>query len=261
MSAQDVKDEFGMDPEFIDSIRPFFEFLYYIYFRVEARGVSNVPARGPAIIVANHSGTFPYDGTMIHLAVYNNLKEKRFTRFLVENFVFGVPLLGKFISLVGGVRACHENATALLKRRELVAVFPEGISGIGKTYDGRYKLERFGHGGFVKLAMRTKAPIIPAAVIGAEEIHPLIWKSQIFAKTLGLPYIPFTPTFPWLGPLGLVPLPSKWRIVFGEPVSFARFKRSDAENERLVKKHAEAIRNSIQETINEELKRRKSIWV
>nr|HPM41968.1 1-acyl-sn-glycerol-3-phosphate acyltransferase [bacterium] len=115
-------DEFGMDPSFMEWLRPFFEFLYYAYFRVEAQGVENVPPKGPAILVANHSGALPYDGVMINLAVFNEHARRRNVRFLVEDFVFATPLLRDFISRAGGVRACHENATKLIERGELIVV-------------------------------------------------------------------------------------------------------------------------------------------
>lgn len=254
-------DAFGMDPAFMACLRPFFEFLYSVYFRVEARGVDRVPAAGPAILVANHAGALPYDGVMIHLAVFNEHPWKRTVRFLVEDFVFQTPLLGGFVRKAGGVRACHENATALIRKGELIVVFPEGTKGVGKCYDERYRLRRFGRGGFIRLAMRTGAPIVPVAVIGSEEIHPIIWKSRALAKPLGIPFIPFTPTFPWLGPLGLVPLPSKWRIVFGKPVPFDRFAAADAEREPLVMRHAKRIRDTIQQTIDIELAKRRSVWI
>ena len=253
-------DEFGMDPRLMEFMRPIFEFLYYVYFRVDARGVKNVPEKGPAIVVANHSGALPYDGVMLHLAVYHEGQRRRLVRFLVEDFVFATPLLGEFIGRLGGVRACHENATRLLEKGELISVFPEGTKGVGKTFDERYKLQRFGRGGFVRLAMRTGVPIVPAAVIGAEEIHPIIWKSYALAKPFGLPFIPFTPTFPWLGPLGLVPLPTKWRIVFAEPVPFDGFDPADAEDEKLVLREADKIKARVQRLIDAELKKRENIW-
>lgn len=253
-------DDFGMDPALLECLRPLFEFLYGVYFRVDAGGVHHVPAKGPAILVANHAGALPYDGVMIHLAVFNEHPRQRTVRFLVEDFVFQTPLLSGFVRKAGGVRACHENATALLGRGELIVVFPEGTKGVGKTYDERYRLRRFGRGGFVRLAMRTGAPIVPVAIIGSEEIHPIIWKSTALAKPLGLPFIPFTPTFPWLGPLGLVPLPSKWRIVFGRPVRFDRFTAADAEREALVARHTKRIRDAIQEMIDIELAKRRSVW-
>lgn len=261
MGSKNQGDMFGMDPVFIETLRPIFQFLYHIYFRVEVRGIDGIPSKGPAIIVANHSGALPYDGVMIHLAVFNEHPSGRIVRFLVEDFVFNTPLLGSFVAKCGGVRACHENATTLLGQGSLVVVFPEGVKGIGKTYDERYRLKRFGRGGFVRLAMRTGAPIIPVAAIGAEEIHPIIWKSRLLARPFGIPFIPFTPTFPWLGLFGLVPLPSKWRIVFGKTISFDKFRPSDAENERLVNRHANKIKGIVQKMIDEELKKRKSVWI
>lgn len=253
-------DEFGMDEAMLDVIRPFFQFLYYQYFRVETEGSKNIPTRGPALLIANHSGGLAYDGVMTNLAVYNNLNEKRYLRFLVDDFVYYLPFVGTFIQRSGGIRACHENAMRLLDHGHLILVFPEGIKGTGKLFDDRYKLQRFGRGGYVRLAMRTGVPVIPTAIIGSEEIHPLIWKSETLGKSLGIPYFPFTPTFPWLGPLGLIPLPTKWRIVFGKPFSFGKYKPSDAEKPALVKKVSNSIRSRIQGMLDERLKKRESIW-
>lgn len=254
-------DEFGLDPALMETLRPFFQFLYYNYFRVEALGVEHVPSRGPAILVANHSGALPYDGTMIHLAIYNSHTAGRGARFLVDDFVFQIPLLGSFIRRTGGVPASHDNAMQLIDRGHLVVVFPEGVRGISKTYDERYQLRRFGRGGFVRLAIRTGVPIIPVAVIGAEEIHPIVWKSRALARPLGLPFIPFTPTFPWLGPLGLVPLPSKWQITFGKPIWFDKYELADAADDELVWNEATRIRNRIQRMLNKALETRMSIWI
>lgn len=254
------EDAFGRDEAFVEMFRPLFQFLYYEYFRVDAKGIKHVPTRGRAMIVANHSGMLPYDGAMIHLALFNKHPTSRIVRFLVDDFAFRLPLLGNFLKRMGGVPASRENATDMLAKGELIAIFPEGVKGVGKLYDERYELRPFGHGGFVKLAMRTKTTIIPTAVIGAEEIHPIIAKSETLAAPLGIPYFPFTPTFPWLGMLGLVPLPAKLKIIFGKPVSFARAKISDAENEMLVKKKTEEIRHTIQTMLTKALSKRKSIW-
>lgn len=253
-------DEFGKDATFVECLRPFFQFLYSTYFRVDVRGMRSIPRRGPAILVANHAGTLPYDGAMVHLAVYNELAGQREVRFLVEDFVYRMPLLGTFIERIGGMRACHENAEALLAAGHLIVVFPEGIKGIGKTYDDRYKLARFGRGGFIRLAMHTGVPIIPVAIVGAEETHPIIWKSESLGRRVGLPFVPFTPTFPWLGPLGLVPLPSKWRIKFGKLHRFDRFRPIDAEDEALVKIHADEIKGEIQAMLKDTLSHRTNIW-
>lgn len=254
-------DEFGMDPAFVKRAKPFFDFLYYQYWRVSVSGIHNIPSEGRGLIVANHSGTLPYDGAMIRLAAENDHPSRRDVRFLVEDFVYHFPFLGTFMYRIGGVRACPENAEHLLTREHLVTVFPEGVKGIGKHYKNRYRLQRFGRGGFIKLALKTNSPIIPTAVIGAEEIHPLIYKSTLLARPLGVPYLPITPTLPWLGLLGLIPLPSKWSIIFGEPIRFSpKYKPQDAENQLLVNQLSEKVRERIQEMIIEALKHRRSVW-
>jgi len=254
-------DEFGKDPTFVESLRPIFQFLYYTYFRVEVSGSRHIPRRGPAILVANHAGTLPYDGAMVHLAVYNELAGQREVRFLVDDFVYDIPLLGTFIERIGGMRACQENAQALLDAGHLIVVFPEGVRGIGKPYEERYQLKRFGKGGFVRLAMRTGVPIVPVAIVGSEETHPIIWKSENLGRYLNLPFVPFTPTFPWLGPLGLVPLPSKWRIIFGRAHRFDRFRPKDAENKKLVDGHADEIKGEVGRMLDKALAKRENVWV
>lgn len=253
-------DEFGLDPNFVWYLRPFFEFLYHHYFRVSTVGIKNIPIKEPAVIVANHAGSLPYDGVMVNLAVYNKHPKKRGVRFLVHDFAFELPVLGKFIERAGGVRASPKNAQMLLKNGQLILVFPEGIKGIGKPYEKKYKLQQFGKGGFIRIAIRSKVPIIPTAIIGSEEIHPIVYSSQVIGKSLGVPFFPLTPTFPWLGPLGLVPLPTKWKIIFGKPIYLDNVKPADAENDELVMKLAEDIRKKIQKTINAALSKRKSIW-
>ncbi len=256
----DVVDEFGRDPNVAARVDPLLDFLYRTYFRVETRGLGHIPDEGRALIVANHSGTLPYDGAMIMHAVKQEHRAKRAVRPLVEDFVFHFPYLGTLMNRIGGVRACPENAERLLTQDQLVAVFPEGIKGIGKLYKERYQLQRFGRGGFVKLALKCDAPIIPTAVVGAEEIHPMVTKVTWLAKSFGIPYLPVTPTFPFLGPVGLLPLPTKWFIAFGEPLYFNAEYGADGANDRiLVNKLAEQVRVRIQEMIDGLLKTRKSI--
>ncbi len=253
-------DPFGLDPAFVESLRPLFHFLYATYFRVTAEGVGHVPVRGPAILVANHAGALPYDGTMVHLAVSNeHPRRPRNVRFLVDDFVFRVPPLARFIERTGGVPATFDNAMQLLRMGELVVIFPEGVEGVGKAFDERYRLRPFVHAGFVRLALKTGAPIVPVSIVGSEEIHPIVWKSEVLAEPLGVPFVPFTPTFPWLGPLGLVPLPSKWRIHFGRPVRLGRHP-VQARNEAFVATEAERVRTRIQRRIDALLAERTSIW-
>ncbi|HEX8954193.1 MAG TPA: lysophospholipid acyltransferase family protein [Polyangia bacterium] len=256
----DVVDEFGRDPNVAARVDPLLEFLYKSYFRVETRGLGHIPDEGRALIVANHSGTLPYDAAMIMHAIKEEHRAKRAVRPLVEDFVFHFPYLGTLMNRIGGVRACPENAERLLQQDQLVAVFPEGLKGIGKLFKERYQLQRFGRGGFVKLALKCDAPIIPTAVVGAEEIHPMVTKVTWLAKSFGIPYLPVTPTFPFLGPVGLVPLPTKWFIAFGEPLYFNAEYGAEGANDRiLVNKLAEQVRVRIQEMIDGLLKTRKSI--
>lgn len=245
-------DEFGIDLEFEELVKPFFVFLYRRWWRVETRGLEHVPAQGAALLVANHAGTlFPYDGAMLKVALKLDHPSPRELRPLVDDFVFQTPFFASLATRVGGVRACHENAERLLRRGEIVGVFPEGVRGIKKRFVERYRLERFGRG-FISLALRTGAPIVPTAVVGAEEIHPLLGTWQWPTRLLGLPYFPLTPTFPWFGLLGLVPLPSKWRIHFGEPIELGeRHGRADAEDPVVVDDLAEQVRRAIQGMVDE----------
>lgn len=253
-------DEFGMSNATVELVMPIFQFLYHHYFRVDVEGAKNIARNGPALVIANHSGVLPYDGAITNLAVYNNHPKHRYARYLVDDFVYYVPFIGTFIQRTGGVRACQENATRLLDHGHMVMVFPEGVKGVSKPYDDRYQLQRFGRGGYVRLAMRTGVPVIPTAVIGAEEIHPMLWKSDVLGKAMGMPYFPFTVTFPWLGPLGMVPLPTKWKIVFGKPISFKKYTARDAKSERKVQEVSQKIQAKVQTMIDKELKKRESVW-
>ncbi len=258
----DVVDDFGRDPRATARWEWWFEFLYSKWFRVQAIGVEHIPQRGRALLVANHAGSLPYDSAMVMHAVRRDHPTRRDVRPLVEDTVFHLPFLGPIMNRIGGVRADPENAERLLRKDELVAVFPEGEKGMGKLWKDRYRLQRFGRGGFVKLALRTGAPIIPVAVVGAEEAAPMLGKVTWFAKNIGIPWIPVTPTFPWLGPAGLLPLPSKWFIEFGEPIDLARLVgqagETAADDRLLVNKLADQIRTQIQSMIEGLLSRRRS---
>jgi 1-acyl-sn-glycerol-3-phosphate acyltransferase len=256
----DVVDDYGRDPIYSARVEPVLDFLYSRYFRVETQGIDNVPAHGRALLVANHSGMLPYDGAILMHAVSKEHPARRELRPLVEDFVFHFPYLGVFINRIGGVRACPENAERLLRDDQLLAVFPEGIKGIGKLYKERYKLQRFGRGGFIKLALRTRTPIVPVAILGAEETHPLVSRVSWLANSLSLPFVPITPTFPFLGPLGLLPLPSKWILHFGTPIDLAADHGAEAAEDRVVvQRLAEMVRSRIQDMIDDALARRRSI--
>jgi 1-acyl-sn-glycerol-3-phosphate acyltransferase len=197
---------------------------------------------------------------MLKAAIMNEHPTRKDARFLVEDFVFHMPILGSFMYRIGGVRACPENAQRLLEQDHLVIVFPEGVKGIGKYYNQRYKLQRFGRGGFIKLCINTKSPLVPVGIVGAEEIHPIVYKSNVLAKTIGVPYLPLTPTFPLLGLLGMIPLPSKWSIHFGEPILFDDYAPSVLDDELTIHHLSERVRSEIQKIILEQLRKRRSVW-
>jgi 1-acyl-sn-glycerol-3-phosphate acyltransferase len=253
-------DEYGADARFAETLAPVFEFLYAVWWRVEATGTEQVPASGPGLVVANHSGVLPYDGLMVQLAIRHEHPARRLCRMLALDMFALLPVLAPILSKSGSVRANPENAERLLRQGELLGVFPEGVKGVGKRFRERYKLARFGRGGFVRVALRTGTPIIPCAVVGAEEIHPVIGKADWVGRPFGLPYFPLTPTFPWLGPLGVVPLPTKWSIDFGEPIDVSEHGPEGAEDPILVNRIAESVRATLQRMIDGRLARRRSVW-
>lgn len=253
-------DDFGFDRKFTETLRPFFEFLYTVWWRVEATGLEHVPSTGAALIVANHSGVLPYDGLMVNVAVRHEHPARRECRMLALDMFALLPFLAPLLAKSGAVRASQENGERLLRRGELVGVFPEGVKGVGKHFKDRYKLARFGRGGFVRLALRTGAPIIPCAVVGAEEIHPVLAKANWIGRPLGFPYFPITPTFPLFGPLGVVPLPTKWSLDFADPVPMGEYGPDAAEDPILVNRLAERVRETVQKMIDGRLARRRSIW-
>ncbi len=253
-------DDFGFDPVYEERVMPLFNFLYERWFRVECEGAHHIPDEGRCLLVGNHSGTIPYDGAMLKVAVRKEHPKHRDVRWLAEDFIFHFPFLGSFTNRVGAVRACQENAERLLRQEALVAVFPEGIKGIGKLFKERYKLQRFGRGGFIKLCLRTGTPVVPVAIVGAEETHPMLLRIQSLGSALGLPYIPVTPTFPLLGPLGLLPAPTKWKIVFGAPMAFEGYGPEAEGDEILVARLAEQVRGTIQEMLDRTVGARQSVW-
>ena len=253
-------DDFGFDPIYDAKLKPVLEFIYTTYFRVETTGMEHVPGTGRCLLVANHSGTLPLDGVMLKHALKREHPQPRDLRWLIEDFIYHMPFLGSAMNRLGAVRACQENAERLLAKEQLVAVFPEGVKGIGKLFKERYRLQRFGRGGFIKLCLRTGTPIVPVAVVGAEETNPLLFKLEHLSKALGVPYLPITPTFPVLGPLGLLPAPTKWRIHFGEPLDLSNHGPEAADDEILVGKLAERVRATIQGMLDRTVGSRKSVF-
>lgn len=254
-----VVDEFGFDAEiterfFLAAVRPIAE----KWFRVEVRGAENIPAEGGALIVSNHSGTIPVDALMTMAMVHDHTG--RHLRALGADLVFKLPFVSKVARKGGATLACNEDAERMLAGGELVGVWPEGFKGIGKPYSQRYKLQRFGRGGFVSAALRTQVPIVPLSVVGAEEIYPLVGNVPALARLLGVPYIPITPLFPWLGPLGMVPLPSKWLLEFGEPIRTDEYDDHAAEDPMLVFNVTDQVRETIQQTLYSLLMQRQSVF-
>ncbi|SDD42963.1 lysophospholipid acyltransferase family protein [Actinokineospora iranica] len=250
-------DQFGFDQDLTETLLlPPLRAIYRNWFRVEVSGVENLPVDGGALIVSNHSGTLPIDAMMTAVAVHDNHPRRRYLRMLGADLVFQVPLLGALARKSGQTLACNPDAERLLRSGELVGVWPEGFKGVGKPFADRYKLQRFGRGGFVSAALRTGVPIIPCSIVGAEEIYPKIGDLKAVARLLGLPYFPITPTFPLLGPLGVIPLPSKWHIRFGEPIATDRFGPAAEEDPMLVFNLTDQVRETIQQTLYRMLNQR-----
>ena len=248
-------DAFGLDPELRQRVLPAVRFLHDHYWRVEVTGAHHLPADGPALVVANHSGAIPFDGAMVCTAV--EIHRQRTLRFLYDRFVENVAPVASFYKKVGGAVATRENAVELLRAGELLLVFPEGVSGVAKPFGDRYRLRPFSPG-FVRLALSLDVPIVPVAVVGAEEIYPLVGRAEVVGKLLGMPYVPVTPFFPVLGMLGALPLPTKWFMHFGKPIRLvpvegeARWQRARLEAMR--------VRRMIQATVGRLKRRRQSVF-
>jgi 1-acyl-sn-glycerol-3-phosphate acyltransferase len=252
-------DEFGYDEDLTDQVLlPFLRPLAEKWFRVEVRGIENIPETGSALIVANHSGTMPLDGLITQLVVADNAN--RPLRTLAADLVFKTPFVGELSRKGGATLANNDDAERLLRQGNLVGVWPEGFKGLGKPFSERYKLQRFGRGGFVSAAMRTGVPIVPCSIVGAEEIYPLVGNMASLARLVGVPYIPVTPFFPLLGPLGMVPLPSKWLIEFGEPIRTDEFPDGAADDPMLVFNVTDQVRETIQQTLYALLMQRRSVF-
>ena len=259
LSGDYVVDEFGFDKHLNEAIfLPLLRGLFRNWFRVEVSGIENLPATGPALIVANHAGVLPFDGLMASVAVHDNHPTNRDLRLLAADMVFDMPVMGQAARKAGHTMACTADAHRLLAAGELTAVFPEGYKGLGKNFRDRYKLQRFGRGGFVAAALRAGAPIVPCSIVGSEEIYPMLADVKLLARLFGLPYFPVTPLFPIAGPLGLVPLPSKWHIQFGEPISTDEYDESAADDPMVTFELTDQVRETIQQTLYQLLANRRN---
>jgi len=252
--ADDPRDPFGLDLDLRHRVTPAFRFLHDRYWRIEVGGAQHVPATGPVLLVANHSGALPFDGAMVVTAV-DGLR-RRVVRFLYDRFVEAIAPLDAFYRKMGGVTASRENAQALLRMGEPVLLFPEGISGVAKPFSERYRLRPFS-AGFARLAMQHDVPVVPVAIVGAEEIYPLVGRAEGLGKAIGMPYLPITPFFPLLGLLGALPLPTKWFIHFGKPLRL-----SSGGDETYIRARGEAIRvrRHLQAMVTRLKNRRRSVF-
>ena len=259
MSGDYVVDEFGFDKHLNEAIfLPLLRGLFRNWFRVEVSGIENLPETGAALVVANHAGVLPIDGLMASVAVHDNHPGNRDLRLLAADMVFDMPVMGHAARKAGHTMACAADAHRLLAAGELTAVFPEGYKGLGKNFRDRYKLQRFGRGGFVSAALRAGAPIVPCSIVGSEEIYPMLADVKLLARLFGLPYFPVTPLFPLAGPLGLVPLPSKWHIQFGEPISTDDYDESAADDPMVTFELTDQVRETIQQTLYQLLANRRN---
>jgi 1-acyl-sn-glycerol-3-phosphate acyltransferase len=245
-------DQFGFDPEFNSRmLMPIARFFYQHWFQVRMQGMANVPGAGAALVVANHSGTLPFDAIMLQAGLHDEHPAQRNLRLLGADLVYEIPLLSTIASRAGHTRASPANAHTLLRSGELVGVFPEGFKGIGKPFADRYQLQRFGRGGFAITAIRAGVPIVPCAIVGAEEIYPMVGNAKPLAELLGLPYFPVTPLFPWLGPLGVVPLPSRWIIEFCPPVPTDGYRPGSENDPAVIADLSGRVRGTIQRKLDD----------
>ncbi len=243
-------DRYGFSPEATRLAFPFFYALYRIYFRVRSEGHENIPDEGPAILAANHGGLLPFDGAMGVTDVMLHTDPPRLARTVVDRWAGSLPWVNVFYARVGQVVGTRENFADLLDDGQLMLVFPEGMEGMRKLVTQRYRLQPF-RVGFVEQALRARAPIVPVAFIGTDDQSPILYDIKPLARRLGLPVAPLTPTFPWFGPLGLLPYPVRYRIVYGEPFHFyKRFGPEGADDSRLVRYLANQVRRTIQQLID-----------
>jgi 1-acyl-sn-glycerol-3-phosphate acyltransferase len=253
-------DEWGYDSEVMDAVRPFLDFMYKIYWRVQTSGIENIPYDGRALLVVNHSGQLPWDGAMVAAALLNEHPSQRLTRTLYATWLPTLPFASALLVKLGQALATEENGVRLLEQDQLVAVYPEGYKGVGKLFKDRYQLARFGRGGFIRMALKTGSPIIPAAVVGAEETYVSLYKSKTIARMINFPYFPISLTWPWLGPLGFVPMPTKWYIDFGQPIPMDGYGPGAEDNYNLVSELTDQVRNVVQEMVFARLAQRKSVF-
>ena len=249
-------DSFGYDPHFVKYVASPAMWLYRHYFRVQVEGIENVPD-GRCLLVSNHSGQLPFDGMMIAMSLFQEREPPRYVRSMVEKWIPRLPFVSVFMARVGQVVGTPDNCRRLLERDEAILVFPEGVRGISKTFDKRYQLQQFGTG-FMRLALETNTPIVPIGVVGAEEQAPALANLKGLARMFKMPAFPLTPTFPLLGPAGLLPLPTRYRIYFGKPMTF---KGAGDEEDEAVGRNVERVRSVITGLLERGLDEREGVFI
>lgn len=261
LTGEYTVDEFGFDPELTEEIlAPIGSFFHERWWRVDWLGLENVPSEGGALLVANHAGTVPWDAVVLQFGVLDRHPAHRHVRLLAADLAFAFPWIGALARKSGSTLACAEDAYRLLDKGEVLGVFPEGFKGVGKGFRQRYKLQRFGRGGFIEIALRARVPIVPVSIVGSEEIYPMIHDARTVARLFGFPYFPITPFFPWLGPLGLIPLPSKWIVEFGEPILTDDVSDDAWQDPVTVFEMTDRVREEIQQTLYRNLMARRSVF-
>jgi 1-acyl-sn-glycerol-3-phosphate acyltransferase len=254
-------DEFGFDRQLTEEVfNPLARFFHETWWRVDWIGMENVPSEGAALLVSNHAGTLPWDAVVMKFGVLDMHPAHRHVRLLAADLAFRTPFIGPLARKSGNTLASSEDAFRLLERGDLLGVFPEGFKGVGKAFKDRYKLQRFGRGGFIEIALRSRAPIVPVSIVGSEEIYPMLYNAKTLARLFGFPYFPITATFPWLGPLGVIPLPSKWIIEFGEPITTDDQPEDAWQDPLTVFDMNDRVREVIQQTLYRNLMTRRSVW-
>ncbi|MEW6439332.1 MAG: lysophospholipid acyltransferase family protein [bacterium] len=235
-------------------------FLYNYWFRVESTGVEHVPAEGPGLITPNHSGVLPLDGLMIAADLAKNMEEPRIIRAVADHFFGFLPFINTALYRCGEVVGARDNVEELLKKGELVCLFPEGARGTGKPFRERYRLRAF-NVGFMELSLLHRVPVIPACVIGGEEQYQMLYNVKPLARMLDFPYFPITPLFPWTGLLGAIPLPTKYHIEYGEPFHFYRdYPPETVKDPEVVRMLVERVRQRVEDMVREGLGKRKGIF-
>ncbi len=248
-------DPWGMSPDAVRGASLIPLLLYRYYFRVETHDIQRVPP-GRVLLISNHAGQLPFDATMIAIAMLLEAEPPRVVRGMAEYWVSQLPWVSVLAARGGGVSGTPQTCLEMLEAEEAVLAFPEGVRGMNKLYADRYQLKRFGTG-FMRLALEAAAPIVPIAVVGSEEQQPSLANWESLGKVLGMPAFPVTPTFPWLGPLGLLPLPVKYRIYFGEPL---HFEGAPTDDDATIDAHVAQVRESIEKLFERGRKERRGVF-